>query len=147
LNFNRDFGSHGLDIVAGLEYQKQTFESFNGAGTAFSDEFFMQHGMVSNTYSNQFSGGTFNQTAFASYFGRVNYSFQDKYLLGFSVRHDGLSRLAEDVRFGTFFGGSLGYRISEEEFYKNSGIGDVINELKIRGSYAEVGNADIGLFP
>jgi hypothetical protein len=63
------------------------------------------------------------------------------------VRRDGLSRLAEDKRYGNFFGGSLGYRISMEDFYKNSALADIINDLKIRGSYAEVGNADIGLFP
>jgi TonB-linked SusC/RagA family outer membrane protein len=147
LNFNRDFGDHSFDVVGGLEYQLQTFESFNGQGTLFSDEFFMQHGLITGTYTNQFSGGTFNQAAFTSYFGRINYSLKDRYLLGFSVRHDGLSRLSEDSRFGTFFGGSVGYRLSDEEFYKNSGVADIMNDVKIRASYAQVGNADIGLFP
>jgi TonB-dependent starch-binding outer membrane protein SusC len=147
LSFNRDFGDHGIDLVGGVEYQLQTFESLNGQGTSFSDQFFMQHGLISGTYGNQFSGGTYNQAAFESYFGRINYSFKDRYLLGFSVRHDGLSRLQEDVRFGTFFGGSVGYRLSEEDFYKNSGLASTINDIKLRASYAEVGNSDIGLFP
>jgi TonB-dependent starch-binding outer membrane protein SusC len=147
LNFNRDIGSHSFDIVAGIENQKQTFESFFGQGTNFSDIFFMEHGLISNTFVNQFAGGSYNQTSFDSYFGRLNYTFKDRYILGFSVRNDGLSRLAEDKRRGTFFGGSVAYRVSEEEFFKNSGITNVINDLKIRGSYAEVGNTDIGLFP
>lgn len=147
LSFNKDIADHNVDAVVGLEYQKQTFESFFGQGTNFSDLFFIQNGLISNTFVNQFAGGSFNQTAYQSLFGRVNYSFRDRYLLGFSARHDGLSKLAEDVRDGNFFGGSVGYIISEEDFYKNSGITNVMNSLKIRGSYAEVGNQDIGLFP
>ena len=147
LNYNKDFGDHGIDFVGGVEYQLQTFESLNGSGTLFSDEFFMQNGLISGSYTNQFSGGTYNQAAFASYFGRVNYSFKDKYLFSLTVRQDGLSRLADGKRFGTFPGASVGYRLSEEDFYKNSGIANIVNELKIRGSYAVVGNADIGLFP
>lgn len=147
LAYNRDFGNHNLDVVAGVEYQKQTFESLNGQGTGFSDVFFMQHGLIGGTYGNQFSGGTFSQRAFESYFGRVNYSLNDRYLFGVSVRHDGLSNLYKDKRFGTFFGGSFGYRVSEEDFYQGSGLANIINDLKIRASYAEVGNTEIGLFP
>jgi TonB-linked SusC/RagA family outer membrane protein len=147
LNFNRDFGVHGIDAVVGLEYQKQTFSSFFGQGTNVSDIFFIQNNLINGSFGNQFAGGNYNQTAFDSYFGRVNYSLQDKYLFGFSVRNDGLSRLAEDKRRGTFYGASVGYRVSEESFFKNSGINSVVNDLKIRASYAEVGNTDIGLFP
>jgi TonB-dependent starch-binding outer membrane protein SusC len=147
LNFNREFGEHGIDLVGGVEYQLQTFAGLNGSGTLFSDQFFMQHGLISGTYTNQFSGGTYNQAAFESYFGRINYSFKDKYLLGASVRYDGLSRLAEGSRFGLFPGASVGYVLSEEGFYKNSGVASIMNTVKLRASYAEVGNADIGLFP
>ncbi|MCU0420843.1 MAG: SusC/RagA family TonB-linked outer membrane protein, partial [Cyclobacteriaceae bacterium] len=147
LSYNKDFGDHGIDVVAGAEYQLQTFDQFFGQGQNFSDPFFLQNGLISGTFTIPQSGGSYNQTSFESYFGRVNYSFKDRYLVGFSVRRDGLSRLAEESRFGTFFGGSVGYRISEENFFKNSAIARVISDLKIRGSYAEVGNSDIGLFP
>ncbi len=147
LAYNKDFGDHNIDVVAGLEYLKSVTASFFGQGTAFADRFFMQNGLITGTYGNQFSGGTNIPTSFQSTFGRVNYSFKDKYLLGFSVRRDGISRLAEANRYGTFFGGSVAYRISQEDFYKNSGIVNIINDLKIRGSYAQVGNTDIGSFP
>lgn len=147
LSYNKDFGDHGLDLVGGVEYQLQTFESFFGQGQNFSDPFFLQNGLISGTFTIPQSGGTYNQAAFESYFGRVNYSFKDRYLASFSVRRDGLSQLAEDSRFGTFFGGSVGYRISEEDFFKNSALATVISDMKIRGSYAEVGNSSIGLFP
>jgi TonB-linked SusC/RagA family outer membrane protein len=94
----------------------------------------------------QTSSGFYSQNGFDSYFGRLNYSFKDKYLLGVSARNDGTSDLAESNRRGTFLGFSAGYRISEEEFYQSSGLSNIINSLKIRGSYAEVGNVDIPEF-
>jgi TonB-linked SusC/RagA family outer membrane protein len=147
LSFNKDFGKHGLDFVGGLEYQKAITESFTGQGTAFSDRFFMEHGLITGTYANQFSSGTYVPTSFQSLFGRVNYSFEDKYLLGFSIRRDGISRLDPANRFGLFYGGSVGWRVSNEDFFKNSGISGTISDLKVRGSYAQVGNTDIGSFP
>jgi TonB-linked SusC/RagA family outer membrane protein len=145
--YNKDFGSHSIDLVAGVEYQKTTTESFSGSGSAFAAPFFMQNGLISGSYTNQFSGGTYGQQAFQSFFGRLNYSFKDKYLLGLSVRRDGLSNLAESERQGTFPGASVGYRVSEEDFFKNSGITGVLNDVKIRASYASVGNVNIGSFP
>jgi TonB-dependent starch-binding outer membrane protein SusC len=148
LSYNKEFGGHGIDFVGGIEYQKQTFESFFGQGTNFSQLFFIQHGLISNTFVNQFAGGTYNQTAFQSYFGRLNYSFKDKYLISLSGRYDGLSKLAEANRNGFFPGASIGYVLSSEDFFKNSGITKIVNTLKIRASYAQVGNQDIGgLFP
>lgn len=147
ISYNKDFGSHGIDFVAGLEYQKTVTESFNGQGTSFSDLFFMQHGLIGGTYANQFSGGTYVPTSFQSVFGRINYSFKDRYLLGVAVRRDGISSLFPDNRFGVFPGVSIGYRISEEDFFRNLNIGNILSAVKIRGSYAQVGNISIGSFP
>ncbi|MFZ6010223.1 MAG: SusC/RagA family TonB-linked outer membrane protein [Bacteroidota bacterium] len=147
LNYNNDFGDHGIDVVLGTEFQKTTFQSFSATGQNFSDRFFIDDNLITGSFVTPLAGGTYNQNGFDSYFGRINYSFKDRYLLGFSARNDGLSQLSEANRKGTFFGGSVGYRISEEDFFKNSGISGVINDLKIRASYAEVGNTDIGLFP
>jgi TonB-dependent starch-binding outer membrane protein SusC len=148
LNFSREFGDHSIDVTGGAEYNKTTIDQFNAQGTSFADRFFQQHGLISNTYQNQFSGGTWNQSSFESYFGRLNYGFKDRYLIGFSYRHDLLSRFSEEQRAGDFFGGSVGYRVSEENFFKNSVVANVVNEMKFRASYAEVGNTDIGgLFP
>ncbi len=147
LNFNRDFGDHGIDVVGGLEFQKTTFSFFNSTGQNFSDRFFQQNELITGTYATQLSGGGFDRNGFSSYFGRINYTFRDRYLFGISARNDGLSNLPQATRRGNFFGGSIGYRISEENFFKNSGITKVINDLKLRASYAEVGNVNIGLFP
>ncbi|MBS1542896.1 MAG: TonB-dependent receptor [Bacteroidetes bacterium] len=147
LAYNKDFGKHNFDAVVGLEYQKTVTEAFNGQGTSFSDRFFMANGLISGSYANQFSGGTYSPSSFQSTFGRLNYSYSDKYLLGFSIRRDGISDLDANNRYGTFWGVSAGWRISQEDFFINSSIGSVVNSLKIRGSYATVGNTSIGSFP
>ncbi len=147
IQYNKDFGNHGIDFVGGLEYQKTTVESFSGQGTSFSDRYFMENGLIGGTFANQFAGGTFAENAIESTFGRLNYSFKDKYLIGVSVRRDGLSSLAPKNRYGVFPGYSLGYRVSEEDFFKNSGVTDILNDLKIRASYSVTGNTNIGFFP
>ncbi len=146
LTYQKDFGAHSLDITAGLEYQLTTNSRFSAGGQNFSDRFFIQNSLITGTYVTQTSSGFYEQRGFDSYFGRINYSFKDKYLLGFSARNDGISDLAPSNRRGTFLGGSVGYRLSEEEFYQNSGLYNVMNSIKIRASYAEVGNTDIPSF-
>jgi len=147
LNFNEDFGKHSFDVVAGVEFQQTTVNSFFGQGANFSNVFFIQDNLISNQFVTPTSGGTYAQNGFSSYFGRLNYSFNEKYLLGVSVRNDALSNLPEETRNGVFYGGSFGYRLSQEQFYQNLGITDILNEVKLRGSYAQVGNVDIGFFP
>ncbi|NDU97729.1 SusC/RagA family TonB-linked outer membrane protein [Spirosoma terrae] len=147
LNFDRDFGGHNINLTLGTEYQKTTTSSFTAGGQGFSDLFFQQNGLISGSYATQTSSGTFVPNGFDSYFGRIQYGFRDKYLASFSARNDGLSSLPVANRRGTFLGGSVGYRLSQEDFYKNSSVGRVMNDIKIRASYAEVGNTDIGSFP
>ncbi|MDX2287167.1 MAG: TonB-dependent receptor [Bacteroidia bacterium] len=139
--------AHNINFVAGLEYQSVVNKSFFGQGTNFSDRFFIQNNLISGSYSAQFSGGGYTPTGFDSYFGRINYGYKGRYLLSFSARNDGISSLAAANRRGNFLGGSVGYRISEENFFKNAAALSFISELKIRGSYAQVGNTDIGAFP
>lgn len=147
LNFDRDFGGHNINLTLGTEFQKTNTSSFTAGGQSFSDLFFLQNGLISGSYATQTSSGTFVPNGFDSYFGRIQYSFRDKYLASFSARNDGLSSLPVATRRGTFVGGSVGYRLSQEDFYKNSSVGRVMNDIKIRASYAEVGNTDIGSFP
>ncbi|HEY3430716.1 MAG TPA: TonB-dependent receptor [Cyclobacteriaceae bacterium] len=147
LNFNKEFGDHGIDLTLGSEYQQTTVSLFFGQGANFADRFFMSESLISNQFVTATAGGSYSQSGFISYFGRANYAFKEKYLLGISLRNDALSNLPEDSRNGTFFGASVGYRLSDEEFYKNSGVSNIMNSVKLRGSYAEVGNVEIGTFP
>lgn len=147
INFNREFGLHGIDIVAGAEFQKTTTKSFFGQGANTSDLFFQQNNLISGQFVTPSSGGFYAQNGFASYFGRLSYSFDERYLVGLSLRNDALSNLPEATRKGTFFGGSFGYRLSKEKFFQSLGIENILSDVKLRGSYAEVGNVDIGNFP
>ncbi len=144
VSYNKEFGDHSISAVAGIEYQKTTISTFTGGGTAFSDRFFLQEGLITGSYTTQLSEGGYGLSGFASTFARANYGFKNKYLASFTYRRDGISDLPTANRFGNFMGGSLGYRVSEEAFYKNSSVAKIMNEVKIRGSYAQVGNVDLG---
>lgn len=146
-NAVKDFGNHSIALTAGVEYQKQEISSFTAGGSNFSDRFFLQEGLVTGSYSTSTSSGTFVPTGFDSYFGRISYDYGNRYLINLSARNDGISSLPIANRRGTFFGGGVAYRLSEEEFYKQSKLHDYVNNVKLRFSYAQVGNVDIGSFP
>jgi TonB-linked SusC/RagA family outer membrane protein len=148
LNYDHLFNdAHRVNVVLGNEYQSQVSRGFSANATALSSGFFGENGIVSGTFTTPAVTGSSTPTGFDSFFGRVSYGFKDRYLASFSIRNDGLSSLPKETRRGTFLGGSLGWRISGEEFFKNIAALSFINDFKIRGSYAEVGNDDIGAFP
>ena len=134
---------HNLNVTVGAEYQYTKFYSFFGQGQNFSDNFYRQENLISGSYNNQFSGGGYVENGFDSYFSRFNYSYKGKYLASFSLRNDGISSLPEANRRGTFMGGSVGWRVSDEAFFNS----ELISDFKVRASYAEVGNTEIGSFP
>lgn len=138
---------HKINTVVGVEYQKTTVDNFYAQGTGISDRLLGQHGIITNTLTTPTIGGDYYQNGFQSYFGRVNYSFKDRYLLSFTLRSDALSSLAPGHQRGLFPGGSLGWRVSQEDFFKNSALANFWTDFKLRASYAQVGNADIGVFP
>lgn len=143
LNYQTIIGEdHNVNVTAGAEYQYTNFYNFSGSGTALSDNFYRQRNLISGSYNNQFSGGGFSERGFDSYFGRLNYSYKGRYLLSATLRNDGISDLAPENRRGTFFGGSVGWRLSDEKFFTS----ELISDLKLRASYAEVGNTEIGTF-
>ena len=134
---------HGLDILVGYVSQK------------FSDEFW---GLGQSNYladvasgintlnapggSNPSVEGSRITSTLESYVAQVSYAFDDKYLLSGNFRRDGSSRFSNDVRWGNFAGGSVGWRISNESFWKNSGLSDV-NELKLRAGYGVLGRQNV----
>jgi TonB-linked SusC/RagA family outer membrane protein len=141
LNFNKKIGDHNLGATIGTELQDQTSNSFYAEGRNIADPFLQQQNVISNSYVTQLSGGGYSEgPSFLSYFGRVNYDYKGKYFLQGSFRRDGLSKFASDRRYGNFPGVSAGYRISKEAFWQKSGLAKTINDLKIRASWAKVGN-------
>jgi TonB-linked SusC/RagA family outer membrane protein len=139
LTFNKDFGLHHVDATAVAEWNNYEYKSFSGSGEQFSDPFFVDE-LISNTYSTMESGGSYTTSGLASYIFRANYNYNSLVYVGGSVRRDGISVLHPDNRWGTFYGASAAFRVSNLAFWKESSIGEIINDLRIRGSLAEVGN-------
>ncbi|MDR2119170.1 MAG: TonB-dependent receptor [Tannerellaceae bacterium] len=139
LTFNKDFGVHHVDATAVAEWNNYVNKSFSGYGEQFSDPFFVDE-LISRTYSTYESGGSYTTSGLSSYIFRANYNYNSIAYIGGSVRRDGISVLDPDNRWGTFYGASAALRISNLDFWKESAIGEIINDLRIRGSLAEVGN-------
>ncbi|UPL49644.1 SusC/RagA family TonB-linked outer membrane protein [Hymenobacter sublimis] len=139
--------NHKINAVVGAEYQKTTTSYFSANGTGISDRTLGENGIISSTLATPSLGGDFQENGLQSYFGRLNYSLKDRYLLSFTLRSDALSSLPAANRRGLFPGGSIGWRISEEPFFKGLGLSSTLTDFKLRASYARVGNVDIGNFP
>ena len=88
------------------------------------------------------AGGSFSDWKVLSYLGVANYSFQDKYIFNFTWRNDGSSRFASGYRFGNFFSYGIAWNISNENFLADN---SVVNNLKLRASWGEAGDQNIGL--
>jgi TonB-linked SusC/RagA family outer membrane protein len=147
LSYNKTFGAHKIGAVAGIEYQKTNTRYFFSHGTNLSSIYFGENeNLISGSLTNQFLGGSFSQRAFQSYFGRVNYALKDRYLLSATLRNDKISSLPHGNQDAVLPGASIGWRISEEDFFKSANL-NFISELKIRGGYAKVGNVEIGSYP
>jgi len=140
--YARDFGSdHHLDVLVGESYQRSDTRVTSAEGRGFPTSDFTRINSAAVKTGGSGSSGT--GYSILSYFGRVNYAFQGKYLIGGSARIDGSSRFGSERRYGTFGAGSVGYLLSEESFLKGN---EVINYLKVRASYGLTGNAEIGNF-
>lgn len=147
LNYNKSFGSHNIYITAGQEAQRNQSRFIQGTLQQISDPFFIGRNLITGSGALQFASGGFGRSGFQSLFARVNYDFANKYFFQASVRRDGQSSLAPEVRFGTFPGVSAGWRISQEKFWENSQfLRENFSEVKLKTSYAVVGN-QIGGFP
>ncbi|MDN5211766.1 TonB-dependent receptor [Fulvivirgaceae bacterium BMA12] len=142
LKYERDFNDHNLTALIGTEAIRNTFEEFQ----AFRNDFIIDD--VDFRYLNsgqgqQTNGGFGTRWSLFSLFGRVDYTFRDRYLISASVRRDGSSRFSSNNQYGTFPAFSLGYRISEEAFFQDV---PVLNDLKLRFSWGQSGNQEIGDF-
>lgn len=142
LNYTKTFGDHSISLLGGYEAIKYSYESFS----ANRRDFILDQIQVLNAGSQDGlgNGGTATQNGLVSYFGRANYSFKDKYLVEANIRRDASSRFAEDNRVAIFPSFSLGWRVSQEDFFNEDGF---LSDLKLRASWGRLGNQQIGDFP
>ena len=137
LNYQKEFNSnHRLDAVAGVTYQtymtRNLVSSVTGLSSNITENYNLATGQVVAPPSNAFA-----EWKLLSFLGRVNYSFNNKYLATVSMRADGSSRFGANNKWGGFPSAALAWHLSEEPFIRDVSF---INELKIRTSYGVTGN-------
>ncbi|MES2648508.1 MAG: TonB-dependent receptor [Bacteroidota bacterium] len=136
LNYRLELGdNHKIDATAGYAFEKGTARSTQVTGEQFASD-----ALTTLANAGKITGGTstLNEYALSSFFGRVNYKFKDRYLLGVSARQDGSSVFGIDKRYGFFPAVSAGWIISDEGFLKNAAK---LSFLKLRASYGQLGNS------
>jgi TonB-dependent starch-binding outer membrane protein SusC len=135
LNYNRELKNINsqIDLTAGYGYQ-----DFKFTNPAFPSRFF--NGKIDSTSIPQFDVD-YPQYTLISYYGRLNYTLANKYVLTLNARTDGISRFNPDDRWGFFSGASFAWRLNQENFLKNS---KTISDLKLRIGYGETGQQNIG---
>ncbi|MGH2563012.1 MAG: SusC/RagA family TonB-linked outer membrane protein, partial [Ginsengibacter sp.] len=148
ISYDKTFGLHTINFVGGISAQENTWTGMGGGGIP-PNSLTRDLSLVSNLTLDQNIPGTNtgngqNIYALASTFGRITYQFADKYMLTATIRRDGSSKFDQGHKYGTFPSAAVGWRIKNESFLKSASW---ISDLKLRGSYGEVGNeAPIGLF-
>ena len=132
LNYKHVFaGKHSVDATIGHSYERDYGESWSSA-SFYNDGDPVENSLESSSQS---------ELRLASWFGRLNYIFRDKYLFTFTMRADASSRFAPETRWGYFPSAAVAWKLDKEPFIKNLGF---INELKLRASYGKTGQQDIG---
>ncbi|HMH23217.1 MAG TPA: TonB-dependent receptor [Puia sp.] len=132
--YTKTFGDHSIDAVAGYSSQSNTFRQIGGQGNNLLSNGLRDLSLLpalTNVYGNQ------TTYTLESQFGRVSYSYMDKYLVTGTVRRDGSSRFAQGHQYGVFPSGSVAWRAKEESFLKDV---TALSDLKIRASYGQIGN-------
>lgn len=137
-SYSKAFEKHSFTVMAGFEQELFKYEStFAKRYDLISDEV----PSLGTATGRQEVAGTLGHSATRSYFGRLNYGFNEKYLLEFSFRYDGSSKFPPGYRWGVFPSGSVAYLISREDFWKP--LSAVINQFKIRASFGSLGNQNV----
>lgn len=144
-NYEKTIKLHSIKILAGTSVEQSVNRGLEGYRNTFPNNYLYELG--SGDASTATNNSTLEDYTLVSFFGRMNYSFNDKYLFEGNIRYDGSSRFAKDHRWGLFPSMSAGWRISEERFWKQSPIYGVVDNLKLRVSYGVLGNQNIGVYP
>ncbi len=139
--YDRSFGDSRLSLLGGITSQETRSEFITGSVqglAAENEEFRYLANGVDSTQTNSSGAG---ESAIVSYLARVNYAFDDRYLLTVSLRADGSSRFGRNNRYGYFPSAALGWRVDQEPFYPEDFF---FNRMKARLGYGTVGNDKIG---
>lgn len=139
--YEKQFGKHGINLLLGYDQRRSDWSAL-GAGRNDLPKNNSLEELNAGAADNQTNWGSSSSNRIRSVFGRLNYNLADKYLLESNFRYDGSSRFPKDNRFAFFPSFSAGWRISEEPFFEN--LKETVNNLKIRASWGQLGNQEIG---
>lgn len=147
-NYDDTFnGVHHLSGVIGFNYETMRLKNISAYGENLSSTSLDDFNLVGqNSEGEVITGvdGSQNAYALAGFFGRINYDYAGRYLFEVSGRYDGTSRFAQGSRWGFFPSGSLGWRISEEPFFKP--LSENVDNLKLRASFGSLGNQNVSSY-
>lgn len=144
LNYKKSFGLHNLDILAGYQQESQNSDWLKGARSGYPTDIIWE--LNPGPKDNWSNDGNGEHWALASFIGRINYDFDNKYIVSVSMRSDASSRFAAGSRWSTFPSVAGAWRISQESFME--GTRDFLDDMKIRVSWGQTGNATgLGLYP
>lgn len=138
LTYDKTIGKHHINAVIGSSAQNNKYNYLSASVQKFASDNTQQ---IDNGILQPVQHGNASEWAIMSYLGRVNYNYANKYYVTATIRRDGSSRFGMDNRWGWFPSAALAWRISNENFLKNSNI---INNLKLRLGYGITGNQEIG---
>lgn len=147
-NYDDTFNEvHHLSGVIGFNYETMRLKNISAYGENLSSTSLDDFNLVGQNSEGQvITGvdGSQNAYALAGFFGRINYDYAGRYLFEVSGRYDGTSRFAQGSRWGFFPSGSLGWRISEEPFFKP--MSESVDNLKLRASFGSLGNQNVSSY-
>ncbi|WP_400073845.1 SusC/RagA family TonB-linked outer membrane protein [Zobellia russellii] len=145
LTYNNQFGKHFVDAVAGYTYQKEVNNFFSsttrGITAASVDQATLQGGPdIITPTSNR------REWLLESVLGRINYNFDSRYLATVTFRRDGSSRFGTENKWANFPSVALGWNLSNENFFADKGISEIMNNFKLRASWGLTGNSEIPVY-
>jgi len=138
LTYDKSFGKNQINALAGFMDETHSANYSSAYRQGFLNTNLEE--LVLGDSEGQVATGGARKNILRSFFGRVNYSFDGKYLVEANVRHDGTSRFIGNKQWSTFPSFSAGWRISQEDFFQKSSLANSISELKIRGGWGKLGN-------
>lgn len=140
ITYSKVIDKHSFNVLGGFEYKEENQQSISASGDGFPSSQFRYLNSAANPLG---VGEFFSEFKRMSLFGKIDYNFDKKYLIGLTARYDGSSRFGENNKFGLFPSVQVGWNIKSESFMNNV---KAISSLKLRASYGTTGNDQIGNF-
>ena len=144
LEYKKQFNRHMLNIMGGMTTEDERVDYISANANGFPTNEIREISATTGTGNDIHGTTSATDWAIASLIGRINYTFDDKYLIEASARYDGSSRFSPEKRWGLFPAVSAGWRISKEEFMSQLSF---VSDMKLRASWGRLGNQGSSLYP